>query len=388
MGLRILATVVCAALLEAVPCAARADPPFRYPEGECGPARLRYVNDVPVLTVEGTPEEIGQAIGRLALGPGRRIAAYPDDLLRDYWLGWLRRPLLLIGKAMLRHCPQDYRTELEAAYTAAELDYELAVLNNTFYDLKKTALCSALLVTDERSTTGGPLLGRNLDYPPLGYAQDYGLVTVYRPRGARHAFALVGFPGTVGCLSGMNDAGLAVAVLEVYQARDGERRFDPDGTPFAMCFRRLLEECGSIEEARSKLAAMHRTGLNNLAVADRDGVAIFEITPDRVVVRRPRRGALVCTNHFRTAALRPAQTLNLFETLDHYAVLQQAERRRDRFAAEDLQAALHAVCDPEMTLQTMVFEPRTLELRLAIGTVPASGSEMKVVNLAPLLRTP
>ncbi|HKI37270.1 MAG TPA: C45 family peptidase [Gemmataceae bacterium] len=388
MGFRILAVAVCAALLGPAPRVAWADPPFRYPEGQCGPARLRYVNGVPVLAVEGTPEEIGRAIGRLALGPGRRIAAYPDDLLSEYGLSWLRRPLLLAGEPMLRRCPQDYRAELEATYAAADLDHELAVLNNTFFDLKKTVLCSGLLVTGERSTTGGPLLGRNLDYPPLGYAHDYSLVTVYRPRDARHAFALVGFPGTVGCLSGMNDAGLAVAVMEVYQARVGERLFDLRGTPFAMCFRRLLEECGSIEEARSQLAVMNRTGLNNLTVADRDGVAVFEITPDRVVVRRPRRGALVCTNHFCTEALRPAPTVNLFETLDHYAALRRAKRQRDRLGPEDLQAALHAVCDPKMTLQTMVFEPRTLRLRLAVGTVPASGGEMKVVDLGPLLRAP
>jgi hypothetical protein len=388
MALRVLAVAVCVAILGPAPRVARAEPPFRYPEGRSGQARLKYVNGVPVLTVGGTPVEAGRAVGRLALGPGRRIASYPDDLLREFWLGWLRGPLLSAGESMLRRFPPDYREELEATYEAAGLDHESAVLNNTFYDLKKTVLCSGLLVTGGRSGTGGPLLGRNLDYPPLGYAQDYSLVTVYRPGGGRHGFALVGFPGTVGCLSGMNDAGLAVAVMEVYQAKDGERTFDLRGTPFALCFRRLLEECGTIDEARDRLAAMKRTGLNNLAVADRDGVAVFEITPDRVVVRRPRRGVLVCTNHFRTEALRPAETVNLFDTLDHYATLRRAVRAAGRFDPADLQAALHSVCDPEMTLQTMVFEPRELRLRLAIGTVPASRGEMKVVELGPIFREP
>jgi hypothetical protein len=343
---------------------------------------------VPVLAVGGTPQEVGRAVGRLALGPGRRIADYPDDLLREYRLGWLRRPLLLAGESMLRHFPQDYREELDATYDAAGLGHEPAVLNNTFYDLKKTVLCSGLLVAGGRSGTGGPLLARNLDYPPLGYAQDYSLVTVYRPRGDRHGFALVGFPGTVGCLSGMNDAGLAVAVMEVYQAKDGERTFDLRGTPFALCFRRLLEECASIEEARRRLEAMKRTGLNNLAVADREGVAVFEITPERVAVRRPRHGTLACTNHFRSEALRPAEAANLFGTLDHYAALRRAARQEGRLGPGELQAALQAVCDPRMTLQAMVFEPRALRLRLAIGAVPASGAEMRVVDLGPLLREP
>ena len=174
---------------------------------------------MPLLTVEGTPEEIGEAVGRLALRPGRRMADYPDDLLRAFWLRALRRPILQIGRGLVRRLPDDFRREMEAMYASAGLDRDRAVLSNTFYDVKKIAFCSALLVTAGRSTEGGPLLGRNLDYPPLGYANDYSLVTVYRPRGALHGFASVGFPGMVGCLSGMNDAGLTVAVMEAYQVR-------------------------------------------------------------------------------------------------------------------------------------------------------------------------
>jgi len=386
MGLRILTAAFCLAILG--PAMARAEAPFRFPEGECGPARLKYINGVPVLTVAGTPEEMGRAIGRLALKPGRRIADYPDDLLCEYRLGWLRLPLLLAGEPMLRRFPADYRTELDALYVAAEVDQDRAVLNNTFYDLKKTVLCSGLLVGGERSTTGGPLLGRNLDYPPLGYAHQYSLVTIYRPRSARHAFASVGFPGMVGCLSGMNDAGLALAVMEVYQSKSGSRQFDLRGTPFALCFRRLLEECATIEEAHTRLASMKRTGMNNLALADRHGVAVLEITPDRVVIRRPSEGMLVCTNHFCTPALQPEPIVNLFQTLDHYAVLEKEGRRRARLGAADLQSALHAVCDPAMTMQTMVFEPQTLQLHLAIGEVPASAMKIKILDLRALLRSP
>ena len=52
--------------------------------------------------------------------------------------------------------------------------------------------CSTLVVEPGRSAVKGPLFGRNLDYPTLGFLQDYTLVTIYRPRG-RHAFASIGF---------------------------------------------------------------------------------------------------------------------------------------------------------------------------------------------------
>ena len=52
----------------------------------------------------------------------------------------------------------------------------------------------------------------------------------------------------------------------------------------------------------------------------------------------------------------------------------------------DLHVGLHEACHKTMTLQTMIFEPATLRLHLAAGAIPSSAGEMKVVELAPLLR--
>src|SRR5205807_4621051 len=141
---------------------------------------------------------------------------------------------------------------------------------NTMFDLKKFFACSALVVEPERSATRGLLLGRNLDYPSLGYIEQYSLVTVYRPRG-KHAFASIGFPGVIGCLSGMNDAGLALGVLEVFQVKDRSEKFDASGTPYALCYRRLLEECATVDEAEKLLRAMKRTTTTNLVICDKKG---------------------------------------------------------------------------------------------------------------------
>jgi isopenicillin-N N-acyltransferase like protein len=231
-------------------------------------------------------------------------------------------------------------------------------------------------------------LGRNLDYPSLGYAQEFTLVTVYRPKDAKHAFATVGFPGLMGCLSGMNDAGLAVAVLEVHQVLSGEKRFDPNGTPYALCYRRLLEECSTIAEAQSLLESMTRTGLSNLVVADREGVATFEITPERIVVRHGSRGTCVSTNHFIAKELKPEIGLNIFDTHGRFASLTKVSELERKLSTADLQVALHSVNLKNLTLQTLVFECATLRLHLACGSIPASAAEMKVLDLAPLLCVP
>jgi hypothetical protein len=366
----------------------RADPPFRFPEGKCPHGELKYINGIPVLTVDGTPEEIGTAAGRLALQPAKRMASYPDDILREYYLAMFRIPLLHAGRLMVQRFPDDYRWEMEAVAAAAEVDRDLVVLGNTMFDLKKVIACSALLVEPDHSSTGGTLMGRNLDFPSLGYAHEYCLVTVYRPQGVKHAFATVGFPGVVGCLSGMNDAGLAVAVLEVAQVKMGERRFDGSGTPYALCYRRLLEQCSTIDEARAMLESMKRTGLSNLVVADRDGVATFEVTPERVAIRRGQKGTCVCTNHFCTDELKPTVGINFFSTYDRFATLTKVGELQRPLGPADLQLGLHAASHPKFTLQTMIFECGTLRVHLAAGTVPSSAGEMKVLDLAPLLCAP
>jgi predicted choloylglycine hydrolase len=76
------------------------------------------------------------------------------------------------------------------------------------------------------------------------------LVTVYRQRG-KHAFASIGFPGLIGCASGINERGLAVAWLDASSTRDGSPAFNPTGTPLVCCFRRILEECATVEEAET-----------------------------------------------------------------------------------------------------------------------------------------
>jgi hypothetical protein len=366
--------------------ALRAEPPFRFPEA-CGPhGKLKYVNGLPVLTVAGTPEEIGTAVGLLALRPGKRMAGYPDDVLREFYLSVLRWPLVLAGRQMVKQFPPEYRWEMEAMAAAAEVERDSVVLGNTMFDLKKVIACSAVLVDSGRSVTGGALLGRNLDYPPLGYAHEYSLVTIYHPKGTRHAFATVGFPGLVGCLSGINDAGLAVAVLEVAQCKTSEKRFDPNGLPYALCYRRLLEECSTIAEAQALLEKMRRTGLSNLVVADREGVATFEISPERVVVRRGVNGTCVAANHFCSEELRPSVGINFFSTYDRFEALTKVGEVKRKLGPEDLQVGLHEACAKTFTLQTMVFECATLRLHLACGMIPSSAGEMKVLELGPLLR--
>jgi hypothetical protein len=48
---------------------AKADDGFRFPEARHGKGQLKYHQELPVLVVEGSPREIGEQIGVLAVKP-------------------------------------------------------------------------------------------------------------------------------------------------------------------------------------------------------------------------------------------------------------------------------------------------------------------------------
>jgi isopenicillin-N N-acyltransferase-like protein len=210
-------------------------------------------------------------------------------------------------------------------------------------------------------------------------------VTVYRPDG-KHAFATVGFPGLVGCLSGINDAGLSLGVLEVFDVKSGEPSFNAKGVPYALCLRKVLEECATIDEARRLLESLPRTTTINLAIADRKGVAAFEITPAHVLRRDGADGVCVCTNHFCAPLLKPEEPVDVNGSFERFDALARARAARGRVSPDDLRKYLDATNLGELTLQTMVFEPATLKLHLSIGKRPASQGPLRTLDLAPLLK--
>jgi isopenicillin-N N-acyltransferase-like protein len=353
--------------------------PFRYPEAKHGRGELRYINSLPVLLVQGMPAELGEQVGALALKPATGLTKLADRFVKGS--GWERLyPVLLkTGNIMLPQFPPDHRTELEEAAKASGWPKDLLVFANTIPDLRKLAGCSALLVEPARSATGGPLFGRNVDARPIGPLHEYTLVMVYRPAGKR-AFASIVYPGMLGCASGMNDAGLALAELTVTTAADGSVALDPAGVPFTLALRRVLEECRTVEDAEKLLRSLKRTVRQNVAVCDQRHAVVFEITPKTLAVRPADGGVCACTNHFRTIAL-ATQT-----DCPRYTTLVQS-RGMGKLNVADVARQMDAVNQGAWTLETMVFETAALKLHLAFGKGPATRLPLHTLDLKDLFAT-
>lgn len=379
---RRLAAILGSLVIVLVPAALCAGGMFPFAEGKHNKGELRYINGLPVLAVEGAPEEMGEQLGVLGTRSALELQLYFKQLVKQQGLEAAFPLLLRVGKSMEGRFPPDHLKELDAAVKAGGLGpdiRDLVVTGNVFWDIKGIGGCSALVVEPDRSAGGGPLFGRNFDMPTFGILDKFTLVTIYRPTG-KHAFAGIGFPGLVGVVSGMNDAGLAIACLDVRETADGSPRFNAAGTPYPLLFRRVLEECRDVAEAEKLLRDTQRTTMLNLTVCDKHQSAVFEMTPMSFNVRRAVDGICACTNHFRTKDLTTGVQCRRWDML-------QKSWDLPKLAVADVARQLDAVNQGPMTVQTMIFEPAALKLHLAIGDCPTSALPLKELALEPLFRT-
>jgi len=371
--------LLCLAILCLGSVACSAGEPFRYPEGRYGKGELRYINGLPVLTAAGSPEEIGSQIGALALKPSLPLVAHFQDFLKKKGLDKISPIVFAASEALYQRFPDRYRRELEAMVKASGADRNLVVLGNTAFDLEQILLgCSGLIASPGRSATGGTLYGRNCDFPFKDVIEQYSLVIVYRPTG-RKAFAMVTFPGVLASNCGMNQDGLTLGANTASKSGDGAPAFNPEGMPYSVAAREVMETCGSVDDFDRWFRGHSHTGRGLLLACDQKRQRVYEITTKNIGVREADDGLVYCTNHYRLAPMAlPNPKCRRYETLE-------TSRNIKRLSVKDVARLLHAVNQGSHTIQTMVFEPAILVLHLSIGPGPTSAKPLRRLDLKPLL---
>ncbi len=354
--------VLLLVLVFPAPAIRAAEPTKPFPEAKHGKGELRYVDGVPVLLLKGKPAEMGEQFGELAVQNAPDLMGLHERFLKDS--GQEKRYSLLAGMAGLlkANFPPHILTEVEAAAKQSKRDIGLLLFANTVADLSSGMGCSTVVVEKARSMTGGPLFGRNFDWLATKGITEHTLVVVYKGEGKR-AFAAVTVSPICGVISGMNDAGLSVTMNEISIKESKDKApFNWKGTPIMLAFRRVLEDCGTVAEAEKLLREMHTTTTVCMTICDKNGGAVFEITPKTLEVRSPENGVCCCTNHFRSEAL----CVN--DKCWRYAKLAPlCAKDAGKLGVADVFSHLDDVQQGKNTLQSMVFEPADRVLHLSYG---------------------
>jgi len=233
-----------------------AAPPF--PGARWLTVQMRMVQDRRLAEI--LPNEIREELAGLALAAPDRYPRFGRPYTR--WLGYLLAPAL-------ENAPLGWAHTGGIAFSAAA----------------------------SATVEGRPLLARAFDWTAGEAFDRTKLVWVIRPNGG-HVFLSVGWPGMLGVVSGLNDAGLAVVLLPGKSA-DAARI----GLPAMLVARQVLTEAGTLAQAEAliKSAQVCTTGTFYLGSGPENAFVIVEKTPQRTVVR-PIRDRVAAAGDFFLSA--------------------------------------------------------------------------------------
>ena len=287
-----------------------------------------------LVRIAGRPYERGLQHGRLLREEVRRLrAAFYRDVVYFRGRAWglalqaVMAPILLL---MHRHIPAELRLEMRGVAAGAGVRYRDVLIFNCFDDLLhalwlipmaarrlpfvgRSFACSSFALLGQRTSTGRLLHGRNLDYEVVDCLANDGAVTRVlkenivvvecRPDDG-HAFLSVGWPGVVGVVTSLSEAGLSLACLT--STVSGET---PNGIPLPLLYRRITQHAETLSGAELMLRGARRTIGNNLLLASgaEDDARVFELSPSSIATRRAEAGKLITTNHFVHDAMVPSQ---------------------------------------------------------------------------------
>jgi hypothetical protein len=203
---------------------------------------LRWIDGQRVALLAGSPEEVGQAHGKLLKAEAGRCI---DSVLYTFGTAqtirtgrWFRSDLEAAYERLAPHIPERHKRETRAMAAALELDPGLVETLNVFPELFH---CSGFAVFGKATADGKLYHGRVLDYMTTIGLQDSATTFIVKVDG-QIPFANVGYAGFIGSVSGMNSEAISLGEM----GGRGEGQWD--GVPMATLMRRALEECSTLDE--------------------------------------------------------------------------------------------------------------------------------------------
>lgn len=248
---------------------------------------------LPLVTLAGTPEAIGAANARLEYAHmldtegqlwhdfGAHVPWWPVRAGIEDWA-------LVRFRHVDRGIPADRLRELAAQATAFDPDpwvsrmatYQRMLFLHALYDValplehSPVIGCSSLAFRAPAERGGHEIVARAFDFE-AGEVFDREKVVYLVHEDGTVPFASVAWPGLVGVLTGMNAAGVFVAV---HGGRAGEPT--SDGMPVVFSLREVLERAHDTGEAVAILSQQHPMVSHIVFVADgRGAIAVVERVP-------------------------------------------------------------------------------------------------------------
>jgi hypothetical protein len=328
-----------------------------------------------LLSLVGDPAVMGRQAGDL-LAPKTQMMLTSLSLKP----GTAEMMRAVTANGLENSIPQEYRDEIAALAVAAKCDPSVLLRANLAVDV----LCTAVVRQPDAAKNRPLLLGRNMDFGPVDLLGRNTVVMIRRPTG-HHASVAISWPGYVGIVSGMNDAGISACLLLNHAAKRADA-----GDSLGFRLRAILDRAASLDEAVALFAASPTRASNYVMLAD--GVAAAVVWWDDGKLQRidPADGWLLCTN-----ARIDAESHRPTDARGKHAL--ELTRVRPNPDVDWMKHLLSATYMRGINAQAMVFVPQTRVVHLAVfagrpaalspwheldGAALMSGADLGTVSLA------
>ncbi|MEI6083901.1 MAG: C45 family autoproteolytic acyltransferase/hydrolase [Verrucomicrobiota bacterium] len=276
---------------------------------------------LPVLYLTGTPFEMGYASGLLNRD---RLYALEDAALamvhryvpHEWTITLLKNYIIYRNRHLMEFVPPRFQMELFGmtrgcpdihpklgSYYNRVLNYHAA--QDISYMLIDNPLvmgngCTSFGAWGTATANGHLLAGRNFDWEADPIFDRDRLVTLCEPADGI-PFVSLAWAGMAGVVSGLNRAGVSVALNGAPSELPHEI-----GTPAAIVAREILERAHNLAEATAILEDAHVFVSTLWLIGSRaDGrFIVVEKTPQATQVREPTGDQIICANHFMTDGLK------------------------------------------------------------------------------------
>jgi len=263
--------------------------------------KLELINGYKVLSLDGTPEQMGTACGQL-LGPTiRRVIR---QLITE---GFGRDPRayanIVAGcKVMEKHQPKAYLTELKALAAAAKVRYRDLLMLQYFGDVRRcitgpgsALMCTSFAVLPPLTRERACLVGRNLDYFDHGVSEYAAVLAYYRPTG-KIPFATVTWAGITNGWTALNAKGIVVSNNTAFGAKTNSLK----GVATCFLLRQVAEHAATLDQGIDLVKKAKRTCGTNLLIASGNppDAAVLEFDHAAIRVRRAKGGFVGAANSF------------------------------------------------------------------------------------------
>ena len=235
-----------------------------------------------VLIVDGTPEQMGGAHGRLLSDLVPHVTPNTMALVATGFAvqkgEWFYDHIDDIYRRAAPHTPERFIRECKAMAAAAGISERDALCGNFFPELFH---CSGVAVRGKASADGRVIHARVLDYMRDINLQKYTVLQVFIPKDGI-PWMSVGYASFLGTVTAMNERGVAIGEM----GGRGEGHWD--GMPMTFLMREIAERAESVGQAVEIMRKTPRTCEYYYVISDaKRNMAGIHATPEKIEVLQP-----------------------------------------------------------------------------------------------------